>query len=122
MQADEDLMYQSCADSAENRHICHSREMFETYTPGKSSLLTGTHQETEVLGVGTVRLINSKDETKHNIVLINVQYCPSVKRNLLSIGEADEKGSTIAFRKGEVNFCKDDELVMTGTRNIRLRL
>lgn len=115
-QADEDLLFKWCADSAANRHICHTRGMFETYTPRKSSLFTGTHQETEVLGVGTVRLIDSKDESKPNIVLTNVLYCPSVKRNLLSIGEADEKGFIVTFGKGKVNFCKNNQLVMTGTK------
>lgn len=85
----EDIQW--CADSVANRQICRNIDLFEMYKPYKSSLYTGKREEAPVLDMGTVKL--SIGKKAGSITLTNVLYCLIVTRNLVSMVEADEKGS-----------------------------
>ena len=69
-------------DTGANIHVCADTSLFSSYQDGgTSSLLMGNRSHAFVLGVGTVNLKFTSEKTMQ---LKNVQYVPTIKKNLVS--------------------------------------
>lgn len=109
-------MNEWCADSAANRHVCMNKELFDQYIERKSLVFTGTNEGAEVLGEGTIRLRTFINNKESFVTLTNVIHCPSIKRNLISIGGVDSKGVKSVFGDGKVSMIKNGKLILFGEK------
>uniref|UniRef100_A0A2N9IS84 Retrovirus-related Pol polyprotein from transposon TNT 1-94-like beta-barrel domain-containing protein n=1 Tax=Fagus sylvatica TaxID=28930 RepID=A0A2N9IS84_FAGSY len=94
-------------DSAATRHIARNRELFVDFKEkqlGEHRVYMGNNTYSDVLGEGKCKF-SIGDSV---IVLNNVLYVPSVRRNLISIPVLDEKGFEVKMKSGRVFISKDD--------------
>ena len=98
-------------DLATTRHIIRSREFFvnsKEKVVGEHKVYIGNNAYSYVLGEGKCK-ISIKGSI---IVLHDVLYVPSIRRNLISVPILDNKGYRIKFKFGKVYirkreyFCK----------------
>jgi hypothetical protein len=69
-------------DSSVNIHVCADVSLFTSYQAGGTRvLLIGNGLHARVLGVGTIVLKFTSGKT---VLLKNMQYVPSIKKNLVS--------------------------------------
>jgi len=87
-------------DSGANIHVCADVSLFATYQVGRSgALLMGNGSRAHVLGVGMVILKFTSGKT---VPLKNVQYVPSMKKNLVSASMLCRDGYRVVL---ESNKC-----------------
>ena len=87
-------------DSDANIHVCANVSLFTSYQAGGTrALLMGNGSHTRVLGASTVVLKFTSGKT---VLLKNVQYVPSIKKNLVSASQMCRDGFKIVL---ESNKC-----------------
>ena len=94
-------------DSAATRHIARNRELFVDLKEkqlGEHKLYMGNHTYSDVLGEGRCKF-SIGDSV---IVLNNMLYVPSVRRNLIYIPMLDEKGFEVKMKSSRVFISKGD--------------
>uniref|UniRef100_A0A2N9EG19 Reverse transcriptase Ty1/copia-type domain-containing protein n=1 Tax=Fagus sylvatica TaxID=28930 RepID=A0A2N9EG19_FAGSY len=94
-------------DSAVTRHIARNHELFidlKEKQLGKHRVYMGNNTYSDVLGEGRCKF-SIGDSV---IVLNNVLYVPSVRRNLTSVPVLDEKGFEVKMKSGRVFISKGD--------------
>uniref|UniRef100_A0A2N9G0N8 CCHC-type domain-containing protein n=1 Tax=Fagus sylvatica TaxID=28930 RepID=A0A2N9G0N8_FAGSY len=94
-------------DSAATRHIARNRELFVDLKEkqlGEHKVYMGNNTYGDVLGEGKCKF-SIGDSV---IVLNNVLYVPSVRRNLISVPVLDEKGFEVKMKSGRVFISKGD--------------
>ena len=96
-----------CVDSATTRHIARNRELFVDLKEkqlGEHREYMGNNTYSDVLGEGKCKF-SIGDSV---IVLNNVLYVPSVRRNLTSVSVLDKKGFEVKMKSGRVFISKGD--------------
>ena len=92
-------------DSGATRHICRNKDMFvklEDKQTGEHKVYMGNNTYCDVLGQGTCKFkVNGSV-----ILLSDVLYVPTVRRNLVSLFVLDQKGYTVEFKSGTVVISK----------------
>jgi hypothetical protein len=92
-------------DSAATRHITRCREFFVDFKDkavGEHKVYMGNNTYSDVLGEGKCKIsVNGSV-----IVLYDVLYVPSIRRNLISVPVLDSKGYGIKFKSGKVYIRK----------------
>uniref|UniRef100_A0A2N9FK26 CCHC-type domain-containing protein n=1 Tax=Fagus sylvatica TaxID=28930 RepID=A0A2N9FK26_FAGSY len=94
-------------DSAATRHIARNRELFVDLKEkqlGEHIVYMGNNTYSDVLGEGRCKF-SIGDSV---IILNNVLYVPSVRRNLISVPVLDEKGFEVKMKSGRVFISKGD--------------
>ena len=87
-------------DSGANIHVCANVSLFTYYQAGRTrALLMGYGSHARILGAGTVVLKFTSGKT---VLLKNVQYVPSIKKNLVSGSQMCRDGFKIVL---ESNKC-----------------
>ena len=87
-------------DSGANIHVCADVSLFTSYQAGRTrALLTGNGSHARVLDASTVILKFTSEKT---VLLKNVQYVPSIKKNLVSASQICRDGFKIVL---ESNKC-----------------
>jgi hypothetical protein len=92
-------------DSTATRHITRSREFFVDFKEkvvGEHKVYMGNNTYSNVLGEGKCK-ISIKGSV---IVLRDVLYVPSIRRNLISVSILDNKGHMIKFKSEKVYIRK----------------
>ena len=94
-------------DSATTRHITRSRVFFfwvdfKEKAVGEHKVYMGNNTYSDVLGEGKCKIYVKGSV----IVLHDVLYVPSIRRNLISILILDNKGYKIEFKSGKVYIRK----------------
>lgn len=111
---------QWCVYSAANHHVYSNKDFFGTYTERKSLVYTGTNESTEVLsfvlGTNTIRSRTVFENQESFVLLTNVIHCPKIKRNLISVGEADARGVKSIFEDGQVKMMFNNRRILSGRR------
>ena len=106
------------ADSAASEHMCLNRALFRSLRDINSEshkVKIGDGNLLTVVGIGDVdvKVRNSNGSyCKHTIC--NVWFVPGIKKNLLSIGRASERGMRVIFEAGgeRVLFYKNNQLIV----------
>ena len=94
-------------DSAAIRHIARNRELFVDFKEkqlGEHRVYMGNNTYSDVLGEGKCKFFIGDSV----IVLNNVLYVPSVRRNLIFVPMLDEKGFEVKMKSGCVLINKGD--------------
>uniref|UniRef100_A0A2N9GRF0 CCHC-type domain-containing protein n=1 Tax=Fagus sylvatica TaxID=28930 RepID=A0A2N9GRF0_FAGSY len=94
-------------DSAATRHIARNHELFVDLKEKQlreHRVYMGNNTYSDVLGEGRCKF-SIGDSV---IVLNNVLYVPSVRRNLISVPVLDEKGFEVTMKSGHVFISKGD--------------
>uniref|UniRef100_A0A2N9F2S2 CCHC-type domain-containing protein n=1 Tax=Fagus sylvatica TaxID=28930 RepID=A0A2N9F2S2_FAGSY len=94
-------------DSAVTRHIARNRELFVDLKEkqlGEHRVYMGNNTYSDVLGEGRCKFFIGDSV----IVLNNVLYVLSVRRNLISVPVLDEKGFEVKMKSGRVFMSKGD--------------
>ncbi|KAK0606530.1 hypothetical protein LWI29_000218 [Acer saccharum] len=102
-------------DSGATRHVCKDKNSFFVFKDkalGEHRLYMGNNTYVDVLGEGDCKII-SKTST---IILKNVLYAPSIRRNLVSVSVLEKKGFEIRFKSGLVTIGKNDIVLLKGNR------
>ncbi|KAL4272870.1 hypothetical protein GQ457_13G029760 [Hibiscus cannabinus] len=75
------------------------------------------HSDEWILDSGSIRLKNQDGSTR---VLTNVRYVPSLKKNLISLGALESKGSVVTLRDGVLKVTSGALVLMKGIRKNNL--
>lgn len=98
---------QWCVDSGATNHVCNSLQGFQVtrqLSEGDVSIFLGDGTEVAVLAIGNVSL---NFENKRTLVLKDVLYVPSIRRNLISVSSLSKNGYSVCF-----NEFYDDSVVI----------
>jgi hypothetical protein len=99
-------------DTGPNIHTCADASLFSSYQVGRTGALQmGNMSHACVLSVGTVIL---KFTSKKTVLLKNVQYVPSIKKNLVSGSQCCQDGYKIVFESNKYALSKYGTLVGKG--------
>ena len=83
-------------DSGCNNHMTGNLEIFSSLDEiVKSDVTLGNDNKVEVKGKENINILTKKAGKKH---ISNVYFVPSLKYNLLSIGQLVEKGYRVSFK------------------------
>lgn len=97
---------QWCVDSGATRHVCKDKSFFiniNEKAQGEHRLYMGNNTYIDVLGEGDCKL--SCNGT--NVILKNVLYAPTIRRNLISVAMLEKKGFEVRFKTGVVTIGKE---------------
>ena len=101
-------------DSGASFHSCPSREVMENYISGDFGMVYLADDEPlKIVGKGDVRV-----KTRNGLVwkLQNVRHIPSLKRNLISVGQLDDEGYAVSFVGGLWKITKGAMIVARGKK------
>lgn len=107
------------ADSGATQHMCNQLEWFSEFKPVDKPVVAsvGDGNKVEVLGIGSVPLINNIDGKEVRGVLTNVIYVPALTSNLFSIGASSKQGISSHFFKDTLLLKLKNQVVLKGTRS-----
>ncbi len=92
-------------DSGSTNHIVNDWKLFTMFQPMKNAIVYGIGgKTTQVLGCGTVPLTARNGEIVHEITLTDVNYIPSNKYNIFSLGHWDADGRTYRAAHGNLTL------------------
>ncbi|KAG5870258.1 hypothetical protein JTB14_012268 [Gonioctena quinquepunctata] len=100
------IIIQCVADS----HLEYVREVLEDVKELEKPINIGVAKAGEDLEgthVGSIRVSNNVDGKIHNYTLLYVIYVPNLRKNSLSVGKIEEKGSRVDFHKHQIFIMKD---------------
>ncbi|KAL6312302.1 hypothetical protein AAG906_014654 [Vitis piasezkii] len=99
--------HQWCVDSGATNHVCNSLQGFQEtrqLSKGEVNIFLGDGTEVAVLAVGNIALNFKNNRT---LILKNVLYVPSIRRNLISVSSLSKNGYSVCF-----NEFYDDSVVI----------
>jgi hypothetical protein len=100
------------ADTGANIHVCADISLFSSYQCiGTGALLMGNICHACVLVVGIVIL---KFTSRKTVLLKNVQYIPSIKKNLAIVSQLCRGGYKIVFKSNKYIMSKYGPFVRKG--------
>eukprot|EP00253_Pinus_taeda_P008962 PITA_08962 len=83
-------------DSGCSNHMSGNIEMFFDLDESvKSEVTLGTDRKVSVMGKGRVNILTKKGEKKY---ISDVYFIPSLKHNLMSVGQLMQKGYNVFFK------------------------
>ena len=98
-------------DSGATSHICGERAAFSSIRPCKQHITTATGEESEVLGIGRIRLTLCSSKGRKPLILKNVYYVPSIQMNLISVSQLNEMGITVIHQAGVTTLQRGDRVL-----------
>ena len=110
------------ADYASTEHMCMKKESFKTlqfFENDSHKVKVGDGSLLVAVGTGDVAVkVKNADDSHCKYAITNVWYVLGIKKNLLSIGRAFERGIKIVFETGgkKILFYKNNKLVIYGLR------
>jgi hypothetical protein len=105
-------------DSGATQHMCNNREAFSNYQPVTGvTVKVGNGEVVAALGQGSVELYISQGQT---VTLSDVLHVEAAPMNLLSVGQAQDKGVDVSFHDGVCTFKLEGKVVLTAKRVNRL--
>ncbi|KAE8691959.1 hypothetical protein F3Y22_tig00110864pilonHSYRG00223 [Hibiscus syriacus] len=105
-------------DSGCNYHISPNLEWFSDLVELNTGVVyMGNDNACKTVGIGSIRLKNQDGSTR---VLTDVRYVPSLKKNLISLGALESKGSVVTMRDGVLKVTYDALVMMKGIRRNNL--
>lgn len=122
---DENIWY---GDTGATEHMTDKRMWFTNFKPickGIRSVYVADNRRLPVRGVGDIVTPREIDGVQKRGILTNVLYILELKRNLFSIGLANEKGNSFITRNGKCELYHDEgngPKIMEGIRQGKLYL
>ncbi|KAE8696421.1 GDSL esterase/lipase APG [Hibiscus syriacus] len=105
-------------DSGCTYHMSPNREWFSDLVELNVGVVyMGNDNACKTVGIGSIRL---KNQDGSNRVLTDVRYVPSLKKNLISLGALESKGSVVTMRDGVLKVTYDTLVMMKGIRKNNL--
>ncbi|KAE8707872.1 hypothetical protein F3Y22_tig00110372pilonHSYRG00231 [Hibiscus syriacus] len=105
-------------DSGCTYHMSPNREWFSDLVELNAGVVyMGNDNACKTVGIGSIRLKNQDGSTR---VLTDVQYVPSLKKNLISLGALESKGSVVTMRDGVLKVTYGTLVMMKGIRKNNL--
>ncbi|KAE8707953.1 putative beta-1,3-galactosyltransferase 20 [Hibiscus syriacus] len=105
-------------DSGCTYHISPNREWFSDLVELNAGVVYMSNDNAcKTVGIGSIRLKNQDGSTR---VLTNVRYVPSLKKNLISLGALESKGSVVTMRDGVLKVTYGALVMMKGIRKNNL--
>ncbi|KAL4271878.1 hypothetical protein GQ457_13G029750 [Hibiscus cannabinus] len=99
-------------------HMSPNREwFFDLVELNGGVVYMGNDNACKTVGIGSIRLKNQDGSTR---VLTNVRYVPSLKKNLISLGALESKGSVVTLRDGVLKVTSGALVLMKGIRKNNL--
>uniref|UniRef100_T1IKU9 Integrase catalytic domain-containing protein n=1 Tax=Strigamia maritima TaxID=126957 RepID=T1IKU9_STRMM len=89
-------------DTGSGTHLCHDKSLFSQLSMGKPYQMNAYSGTINVEGVGTVKFTHLINNVTQKIVLNNVGFAPTGKRNLISGSRAMEAGCTWSDKQDEI--------------------
>uniref|UniRef100_T1ITT8 CCHC-type domain-containing protein n=1 Tax=Strigamia maritima TaxID=126957 RepID=T1ITT8_STRMM len=89
-------------DTGSETHLCHDKNLFSQLSMGKPYQMNAYSGTFNVEGVGTVEFTHLVNNAQQKIILNNVGYAPTGKRNLISGSRAMEAGCSWSGKKDEI--------------------
>ena len=102
-------------DSAATRHVAMAKESFaemKEISPGEHKIYMGNNTYCDVLGIGSVRVPLLGGNT---LVLTDVLYAPTIRRNLISIPLLTQKGFEVRFKGGKGTVGQKNNILFTAS-------
>ena len=88
-------------DSGCSNHMCGDKKAFVDLTyEAKHFVKCGNYSRMVVVGIGSIRLVFNGT----TFLIWDVYYVPKLQKNLLSIGQLQERGLFILIQKGKCNI------------------
>ena len=106
--------HQWCVDSGATNHVCNSLQGFQEtrqLSKGEVNIFLGDGTEVAVLAVGNI-VLNFKNN--RTLILKNVLYVPSIRRNLISVSSLSKNGYSVCFNE----FYDDSVVIKLGEQMI----
>ncbi|KAE8693200.1 Cellulose synthase-like protein D2 [Hibiscus syriacus] len=105
-------------DSGCTYHMSPNREWFSDLVELNARVVyIGNDNDCKTVGIGSIRLKNQDGSTR---VLTDVRYVPSLKKNLISLGALESKGSVVTMRDGVLKVTYGALVMMKGIRKNNL--
>ncbi|RVW98285.1 Retrovirus-related Pol polyprotein from transposon TNT 1-94 [Vitis vinifera] len=110
--------HQWCVDSGATNHVCNSLQGFQgtrQLSKGEVNIFLGDGTEVAVLAVGNIALNFKNNRT---LILKNVLYVPSIRRNLISVSSLSKNGYSVCFNEfydGSVVIKFREQMICSGS-------
>ncbi|KAE8725588.1 hypothetical protein F3Y22_tig00008386pilonHSYRG00069 [Hibiscus syriacus] len=105
-------------DSGCTYHMSPNQEWFSDLVELNAGFIyMGNDNACKTVGIGSIRLKNQDGSTR---VLTDVRYVPSLKKNLISLGALESKGSVVTMRDGVLKVTYGVLVMMKGIRKNNL--
>ncbi|KAE8692180.1 putative ROP-interactive CRIB motif-containing protein 6 [Hibiscus syriacus] len=105
-------------DSGCTYHMSPNREwFFDLVELNAGVVYMGNDNACKTVGIGSIRLKNQDRSTR---VLTDVRYVPSLKKNLISLGALESKGSVVTMRDGVLKVTYGALVMMKGIKKNNL--
>ncbi|GMI79054.1 hypothetical protein HRI_001574700 [Hibiscus trionum] len=105
-------------DSGCTYHMSPNREwFFDLVELNGGVVYMGNDNACKTIGIGSIRLKKQDGSTR---VLTDVRYVPSLKKNLISLGALESKGSIVTMRDGILKVTSGALVIMKGIRKNNL--
>ncbi|KAE8682936.1 ABC transporter G family member 13 [Hibiscus syriacus] len=99
-------------------HMSPNREWFSDLVELNAGVVyMGNDNACKTVGIGSIRLKNQDGSTR---VLTDVRYVPSLKKNLISLGALESKGSVVTMRDGVLKVTYGAHVMIKGIRKNNL--
>ncbi|KAG8502566.1 hypothetical protein CXB51_001088 [Gossypium anomalum] len=105
-------------DSSCTYHMSPNREWFSDLVELNGGVVyMGNDNACKTVGIGSIQLKNQDGSTR---VLTDVRYVPSLKKNLISLGALESKGSVVTMRDGVLKVTSGALVILKGIRKNNL--
>ncbi|GFY95000.1 hypothetical protein Acr_10g0003850 [Actinidia rufa] len=100
-------------DSGSAYHLCKDREVFSTYAACEGRIWMANNTASRVVGRGSVwfRMADGR-----SVTLTEVRHVPNLRKNLISIGMLDAKGSSFDASGGILRVSKGNKEMLWGKK------
>ncbi|KAG8479822.1 hypothetical protein CXB51_029312 [Gossypium anomalum] len=105
-------------DSGCTYHMSPNREWFSDLVELNGGVVyMGNDNACKTVGIGSIQLKNQDGSTR---VLTDVRYVPSLKKNIISLGALESKGSIVTMRDGVLKVTSGALVILKGIRKNNL--
>jgi hypothetical protein len=93
-------------DSGCTNHMTFSKKFFSEFTPKSGSVSIADDGKLKIAGIGTIPLCvptrcGTTPNSNRTLTLHNVFYVPDIRKNLLSVSQAQRRGTKFEFTPTE---------------------